>query len=333
MAIEDNRVISVGVGGGGSGDGDLLAVNNLSDVNNISIARQNLDVPQMGIVPVKQVSSTTYTLLEADKGYEIYFTNVLGCDVTCPDGFDDGFECTLINDNIGIVNISASLLRGSDIISLQYGSLKLTHRGLNIWYSIVLENEAAANQGIQNELNPIDFSPSSVPTQLLSMTLTADRIKTAPAGLSESNPTGLLEVVHAGFLLTFTTTSTFIFLNDFVDVGGRYFLKFQWWPSGIITVQSIKDFGTGINTKEESGTTYTLVESDNGKEIFLTNVAGCAVTCPDGLSDGFQCLLINDETGTLSLSAATTLRGVTSVADQYGSIKVTHRGSNIFYSF
>lgn len=83
--------------------------------------------------------------------------------------------------------------------------------------------------------------------------------------------------------------------------------------------------------KEETGTTYTLTEADNGYYIFFTNPAGCSVTLPDGLSIGHQCVLFNDNTGTLSLSATTTLKGANSMSVDGGSITSIHKGSNIFY--
>jgi len=40
-----------------------------------------------------------------------------------------------------------------------------------------------------------------------------------------------------------------------------------------------------------SGTSYTILASDNGKEIIFINAAAIAVTVPDTLAIGFQCII------------------------------------------
>lgn len=90
--------------------------------------------------------------------------------------------------------------------------------------------------GTQSELTGLDFSDVDPPKQIRSMTLTANRT-IAVSGLSVNNPVGLLEVTHGGYTPTFTGVTA---LNDLEEVGGKYFLKFQWWPSGTITMKSLK---------------------------------------------------------------------------------------------
>lgn len=48
----------------------------------------------------------------------------------------------------------------------------------------------------------------------------------------------------------------------------------------------------------QTGTTYTIQATDNGKIINFTNAAAVAVTLPDGLPEGFQCTILQSGAGT-----------------------------------
>jgi hypothetical protein len=57
-----------------------------------------------------------------------------------------------------------------------------------------------------------------------------------------------------------------------------------------VTAQSIADLvSVAAVWNIQSGTTYTIVEADNGKNLGFTNAAAIAVTLPDTLSTNFQC--------------------------------------------
>lgn len=57
-------------------------------------------------------------------------------------------------------------------------------------------------------------------------------------------------------------------------------------------------------------TTLTLTDDHNGFTILCTNAAGCTVTVPVALSQGFSCMLVQDAAGAVTLSAS----GVTFLA-------------------
>jgi hypothetical protein len=81
-----------------------------------------------------------------------------------------------------------------------------------------------------------------------------------------------------------------------------------------------------------TGTTDTLAETDFGKLTKYSN-ATITVTLPNGLKTGFWALLEYTGTGTLTLSATTTLNtpgGLTTVTTQYGKVLVIHEGSNVW---
>lgn len=81
-------------------------------------------------------------------------------------------------------------------------------------------------------------------------------------------------------------------------------------------------------------TTYEVEESDWGKRLKFTNAAGCAVTLPNGLSDGLEFAAKRDTgAGVVSFAAATTLLSsgteITTVQDW---ASVVHEGSDVWHA-
>lgn len=84
------------------------------------------------------------------------------------------------------------------------------------------------------------------------------------------------------------------------------------------------------NSKIIGTGTYTLLAEDNGRKLYFTT--SCTVTLPNGLANDFEATLINDGASqTLTLSAATTLNGVSSTIVGYAAIVVTHKSANVWY--
>ncbi len=87
-------------------------------------------------------------------------------------------------------------------------------------------------------------------------------------------------------------------------------------------------FGSAyIVTNVQTGTTYTLVNSDNGKQLIFTNAAAVTVTVPTGLTNGFNCELYQQGTGKVTVVASgTTLRvstyEVAATSEQYSLIAI-----------
>lgn len=72
----------------------------------------------------------------------------------------------------------------------------------------------------------------------------------------------------------------------------------------------------------QTGTSYTLLSSDNGKVVTLTNAGAITLTCPTGLGAGFVCTIIQLGTGQVNVVAgggATlgSLTGLTHLFAQY----------------
>jgi hypothetical protein len=64
----------------------------------------------------------------------------------------------------------------------------------------------------------------------------------------------------------------------------------------------LEDFDASIN--EQTGTTYTLVDGDNGKVIKFTNGSAITVTLPSGLGLGFNCSVIQYGAGQITFSTS-----------------------------
>lgn len=94
-----------------------------------------------------------------------------------------------------------------------------------------------------------------------------------------------------------------------------------------------KDLTTTVNA--QSGTTYTLLTSDRGKIIKFTNGSAVTVTVPTGLGADFNCLLLQEGAGQVSLSASgTTIRNRQSHLKLYGQYAIgtlVASAANTFY--
>lgn len=71
--------------------------------------------------------------------------------------------------------------------------------------------------------------------------------------------------------------------------------------SGNGTTTTLTNFGAEVNT--QSGTTYTLTASDNGKIISCTSNSAVTITVP-ALSVGFNCLIVQRGSGQVTVSAS-----------------------------
>ena len=93
---------------------------------------------------------------------------------------------------------------------------------------------------------------------------------------------------------------------------------------------SISGFDANLNN--QTGQTYTLASTDNGKVVTLNNANAITLTIPASLGDGFNCLVVQKGTGQVTWSED----GVTIVnrsddtktAGQYATISIINIGSN-----
>ena len=96
---------------------------------------------------------------------------------------------------------------------------------------------------------------------------------------------------------------------------------------GSSNTSSISGFGANINS--QSGTTYTILATDNGKVIQSTGASAMTITIPTGLPNGFNCTVVQMGAGQITFSGTYVNRtGFTKTASQYSVVRIIHFGSN-----
>lgn len=103
----------------------------------------------------------------------------------------------------------------------------------------------------------------------------------------------------------------------------------------LATVSELMQSNFGANLILESGTTRTLSATDSNRVILCTSGSAVTISCPDGLSSGFNCTIIQLGAGTVTLAASGTATlnsysGLFSTMGQYAVISVLNVGSDAF---
>ena len=86
-----------------------------------------------------------------------------------------------------------------------------------------------------------------------------------------------------------------------------------------------------INT--QTGTTYTLVATDNGKTVTLNNASSITLTVPSGLGVGFSCMLVQLGAGQVTITASSTTlnsRNGLKLAGQYAAASLIAYAADTF---
>ncbi|MCX7364824.1 MAG: hypothetical protein NTV97_23720 [Alphaproteobacteria bacterium] len=63
---------------------------------------------------------------------------------------------------------------------------------------------------------------------------------------------------------------------------------------------------TAANVNAQTGTSYSLVDADNGKVVTLSNASAITLTVPSGLAAGFSCTLVQLGAGQVTITASST---------------------------
>ena len=95
------------------------------------------------------------------------------------------------------------------------------------------------------------------------------------------------------------------------------------------TTGSISGFDAALNN--QTGTTYTLTSSDNGKVVTLNNAAAITLTINIGLGDGFNCLIVQKGVGQITIAGTATRinrQNHTKTAGQYAVVSIVNIGSD-----
>lgn len=100
----------------------------------------------------------------------------------------------------------------------------------------------------------------------------------------------------------------------------------------ILTAQQFAVNSSNVNA--QSGTSYTLLSTDNGKIVTLSNGSAITLEVPAGLGAGFSCMLIQIGTGQVTITPdSTTVNSVGAalkISAQYGAATLFAYASNTF---
>jgi hypothetical protein len=96
------------------------------------------------------------------------------------------------------------------------------------------------------------------------------------------------------------------------------------------TEGTISGFDAALN--DQTGVSYNIASSDNGKVITLDNANAITLTIPSGLGDGFNCLIVQKGDGQITLSASGTnlinRQGHSKTAGRYAVISIVNIGND-----
>lgn len=104
----------------------------------------------------------------------------------------------------------------------------------------------------------------------------------------------------------------------------------QYGTSGAFTINGL------VDNVLQSGTTLTLNDDlHRGKVIYCTSGSAITITVPTGLPLGFNCTIIQDGAGTVTLSpSGTTINGKSATTGQYDSVTIDYyKSSETFIGF
>lgn len=101
------------------------------------------------------------------------------------------------------------------------------------------------------------------------------------------------------------------------------------------TIVSDSPTAAAASINPQTGTTYTIQASDNGKVITCSNAGAITVTVPSGLGVGFNCMVIQKGAGQVTFSPSSTTinnrQSHTKIAGQHGIVSLVADVANNFY--
>jgi hypothetical protein len=148
-----------------------------------------------------------------------------------------------------------------------------------------------------------------------------------------TNLTGILLGANGGTGVA--NTGKTITLGGNLTTAGAYATTLTTTGTTNITLPTSGTIATMAATvNAQTGTSYTLSETDNGKVITLNSPSPITLTVPSGLSVGFNCLVVQLGTGAITFTASSTTinnRGTnTKTAGLYAIATIVSYTSNTF---
>ena len=225
------------------------------------------------------VTSTTHTIASTDNGELVSFNNASSIAVTLPDSstLPPLFFCAIENTGIGVLTLTPAVgtIDGAASLSLSQGQGIFIYSDQINWYT---ERGVAAAGGVNLQTGTTYALTVSDLGKLVSFTNSSAIALSLPA--ISSLPSRFycwLENRGVGALTITPNTETIDGAANLV-IGtnqgiGLYTDGLNWY-----TERGLSFFAGGANL--QSGTTYTVLASDNGKLVSFTNAAVMAVTLP-----------------------------------------------------
>jgi hypothetical protein len=167
------------------------------------------------------------------------------------------------------------------------------------------------------------------------------------SAIQVSNPFGSIDIgdpngIDSGDYISYSATDSTLYgnsnsLNGFSDLSTNYvFASLGISAAGGVTFSGTVSSDTGYRITSsainaQTGTTYTFLESDNGKVLTFNNGSAVTVTIPTALPVGFNCTAIQLGTGQVGFTAASGLT-LQSYGSQYRLIGQHASATIIEYS-
>lgn len=283
---------------------------------------------------VNAQTGTSYTILAKDRGKLVTHTNASAIAVTLPvastTAFGADWYVWIQNRGAGVVTITptTSTIDGAASITLaQNEGVLIVSDGTN--YFTVRGKGPGGGAG--------GYAASGANADITSMTGLTGAIK-APTQVQDSNSNEVLvfgstasavnevkitnKATGTGPTIEATGNDTNINLN-LVSKG-----------TGVVQANGNEVAIKNAEVNAQTGTTYTLVASDNGKVVTLNNAAAITLTVPSGLGAGFNCLVVQLGAGQVTFSPSSTTinnrQSHTKIAGQYGVASLVAYAANTF---
>ena len=162
----------------------------------------------------------------------------------------------------------------------------------------------------------MDFGTASIPLASGELVTAADGYKTLPA----QTPAGTADAMHYTPWMAWDMTDLAgiaagdgyrfkIYRNGNSDANTDTFylhaIEFRFAVSKTIKAATAISNTASMVPNTQTGTTYTIQATDNGKTLIFTNAAAVAVTLPDGLDENFQCTVMQYGAGAVTVTPNT----------------------------
>jgi hypothetical protein len=151
-----------------------------------------------------------------------------------------------------------------------------------------------------------------------------------------------------GYILTSSADGTASWAASTSSItGGTTNALPKYSSATAITPSAISDDGTTVSlastrtltganaaVNAQTGTTYTLVQGDNGRVITMNNASAITLTIPSGLTAGFNCMIVQYGAGTVTIagSGVTVVNrsNYTKTGGQYAIVTIVSPVANTF---